>query len=709
MISRILCSLGFLLCGGSTLVHAQSYGNLPLRFEENRGQINPQARFQARGDGYQVFLTVNGATLALHKGVAPSPKPAAYKSFHPQTQPSDIVGLTFVGGNANPKLTGLGQVAAKTSYLIGRDQNGWLTGIRNYQKVRYESVYPDTDLIFYGHGRELEFDFILARGADPSRIRVRLTGAKQLKIDAEGNAVLHTSDKDLVLRAPIAYQRRADSRQLVSARYVLSANNEIEFEIGPYDTQEPLVIDPVLSYSSYLGGSNFDALLNVTVDREGFAYATGFTCSVDFPTMNPLQSQNLAGTFGGCTAFVSKFNQSGSELVYSTYLGGTGGFETGLSIAVDQNFNAYLTGVTLSPDFPLQNPFQAQNSGGAEAYVAELNPSGTGLVYSSFLGGSGDDIGLDIAIDGEGAAYVTGDTSSPNFPVRHPLQATFNGGQSDAFVAKIEPRGTAIAFATYMGGSNEDHGFGIALDFARNIYVAGYSNSVDFPATQHAFQPASAGGFDAVVFKLTNNGQQLIYSTYLGGSGDDQGLDIAVDLFGSAHISGQTCSANFPTRNPAQAAPTGQCAGYAARLDPSGSHLIYSTYLGGSDDANDNFDFARGITTQNVVGPLVFDYVSGQTCSPNFPVAHAIQPNYGGSCDAFVTKLGPTGSIIYSTYLGGAGFDQSHGIAVDKRGDAYVGGSTCSTDFPVSAQALQSAQAGGCDGFVAKIANGNSE
>jgi hypothetical protein len=376
----------------------------------------------------------------------------------------------------------------------------------------------------------------------------------------------------------------------------------------------------------------------------------------------------------------------------------------GLGVAVDQNLSAYLTGVTLSQDFPLENPFQGQNKGGAEAYVAELNPTGTALVYSSFLGGSGDDIGLDIAVDAEGAAYVTGDTSSPDFPVHNPLQSSFNGGPSDAFIAKIQPRGTGLAFATYIGGSDEDHGFGIAIDFARNIYVVGYSKSTDFPTTRQAFQPTSGGGFDAFVFKLSNNGQHLIYSTHLGGGGDDQGLDIGVDLLGSAHISGSTCSADFPTRNPAQPAPTGQCAGFAARLDPSGSHLIYSTYLGGSFN-----DFARGIATRTLAGPWVFDYVSGLTCSPNFPISHAIQPNFGGICDAFVTKLGPTGAIVYSTYLGGSDFDQSHGIAVDGRGNAYVGGITCSTDFPVSENAVQPAQAGNCDGFVAKIADGNPD
>jgi len=702
MIRRLLSPVWFLLFVSSSLVNAQNYGKLTLGFEENAGQINPKARFQARGEGYQVFLTSTGATLALRKEPKQLASPASHRSFRPARPSFDVVGLTFVGANAMTALTGVDELAGKTSYLIGSDKSKWLIGLRNYRQVRYQSLYPATDLVFYGHGRQLEFDFVLAPGADPNHIKIKLTAAEQLDLDREGNLVLHTSDNKLMLRAPLAYQQWEGNRTLISANYLLSKNGELGIQVGPYDTSKPLVIDPVLSYSTYLGGSASDIVLNVAADRYGFAYATGNTCSVDFPTANPFQSQNVGG---GCIAFVSKFNQSGSELVYSTYLGGTDGSETdGLGIAVDQNFNAYLTGVTSSPDFPLENPFQNQKKGGSEAFVVKLNPTGTALVYSSFLGGSGDDFGLDIVVDPEGAAYVTGDTSSPDFPVHNPLQSSFKGGPSDAFVAKIQPQGAGVAYATYIGGSSEDHGFGIALDSARNVYVAGFSNSLDFPTTRHAFQPASAGGFDAVIFKLRNDGQELLYSTYLGGSVDDQGLDIGVDLSGSAHISGSTCSTNFPTHNPAQAAPTGQCAGYAARLDPSGSHLIYSTYLGGS-----NNDFARGIATHTVAGPWVFDYVSGLTCSPNFPVSHAIQPNFGGVCDAFVTKLGPTGAIVYSTYLGGTDFDQSHGIAVDGRGNAYVGGITCSTDFPVSENAVQRTQAGGCDGFVAKIADNNSD
>ena len=702
MIRQFLGRVGLLLFLGSSLVNAQKYGTLPLRFEENGGQINPEARFQARGEGYQVFLTSKGATLALRKAAKQSPRLSSHRSFRAETPSFDLIGLNFVGSNADPELTGIDELADKSSYLIGREKSKWLTGLRNYREVRYESLYPGTDLVFYGHGRHLEFDFVVAAGANPGSIRIKVTGAKQLNMDSEDDVVVHTAGKDLLLRTPVAYQQKKGRRKPVSARYVLSAENELEFQIGPYDKSKPLVIDPVLSYSTYLGGSATDIVLNVAADRHGFAYATGNTCSVDFPTANPFQSQNVGG---GCIAFVSKFNQSGSELVYSTYLGGTDGLETdGLGIAVDQNFNAYLTGVTFSADFPLENPFQVQNKGGAEAFVVELNPTGTALVYSSLLGGSGDDFGLDIVVDPQGAAYVTGDTNSPDFPVHNPLQSSFKGGPSDAFVAKIQPQGAGLAFATYIGGTDEDHGFGIAVDFARNIYVAGYSKSADFPTTPHALQPTSAGGFDSVILKLRSDGQKLLYSTYLGGSADDEGLDIAVDLFGSAHISGSTCSADFPTRNPAQPVPTGQCAGYAARLDPSGSHLIYSTYLGGAFN-----DFARGIATHTVAGPWVFDYVSGLTCSPNFPVSHAIQPNFGGVCDAFVTKLGPTGAIVYSTYLGGTDFDQSHGVAVDGRGNAYVGGITCSTDFPVSENAVQQTQAGNCDGFVSKIADNNPD
>ena len=686
---RFLIATIFLALASRAFAH--DYGKLPMSFEENGGQANRQVKFQARGEGYQVFLTPGGATIALREGT--KLRRGSHISSASAYQ-SDALGLEFVGSDPGVKIVGEGQLPGRSNYLIGSDPHRWHTQLRNYSRVSYEAIYPSTDLVFYGNARELEFDLVLAPGADPNAIKIKLTGAQELRLDNDGNIVLRTSGRDILLRAPFVYQKSIASRKRIPAQFVLSSANEISFHIAAYDASKELVIDPVLSYATYLGGATADEfVLNLTADRTGNAYAVGSTCSTDFPTSHPAQP----AAAGNCDVFVSKLDPTGTHLLYSTYLGGSGG-DTALGVAVDRFGNAYVTGQTFSSDFPLKNALQAHSGGDVEAFVAELNPTGSKLVYSTYLGGSGFDNGLDIAVDRDGSAAVVGETNSTNFPTRKPFQGSLRGS-FNAFITKLKPGGNGLVYSTYLGGTGEDHGYGIALDNFANAYVTGFTNSSDFPTTRHGLQRTLAGGFDAFAAKLNSQGSGLVYSTYLGGAADENGLDVGVDWFGSAHLTGQTCSPDFPTRNPAQASLNGGCNAYVSRLDPTGSVLIYSTYLGGSV-----FDFARGIATQNVLGPLVFDYVGGFTCSPDFPLARPVQSTAPGGCEAFVAKLGPFGGIVYSTYLGGSDFDQVHGVGVDALGNAYVGGGTCSLDFPTTPNAFQTVAPGNCtEGFVAKI------
>jgi len=464
---------------------------------------------------------------------------------------------------------------------------------------------------------------------------------------------------------------------------------ELGFEVGAYDASLPLVIDPTLVYSTYLGGSGFDYGSGIAVDSAGNAYVTGQTYSTDFPTANPFQAARV----GGPDAFVAKLNAAGSALVYSTYLGGNGD-DYGRGIAVDAAGNAYVTGETGSTNFPTANPLQASNAGGNyDAFVAKLNAAGSALVYSTYLGGSDYDYGYGIAVDAAGNAYVTGETFSTNFPTANPLQAS-NAGGPNAFVAKLNAAGSALVYCTYLGGSGGDSGQGIAVDAAGNAYVTGETGS-NFP-TANPFQASNAGGPDAFVARLNATGSALVYSTYLGGNGNDHGSAIAVDAAGNAYVTGETFSTNFPTANPLRASNAGGGDVFVAKLNAAGSALVYCTYLGGS-----SWDYGTGIAV-DAAGNA---YVTGLTGSTNFPTANPLQAaNAGGNYDAFVAKLNAAGSaLVYSTYLGGSDTDFGYGIAVDAAGNAYVTGETYSRNFP-TANAFQNSNSYS-DAFIAKLSS----
>jgi uncharacterized repeat protein (TIGR01451 family) len=530
-------------------------------------------------------------------------------------------------------------------------------------------------------------------------------GGGQMQVGAEGDLVLSANGGEVCFQKPVVYQltgghdpsgTNGGVRRVIDGRYVLEGKNRVSFQLAAYDHSKPLVIDPVLGYSTYLGGIDNDAANGIAVDSAGNAYVTGRTASINFPTMNSIQGANL----GGNDAFVTKLSPTGSALVYSTYLGGSREDQAN-GIAVDSAGNAYVTGVTDSTNFPTVNPFQGASAGSPDAFVTKLSPTGSTLVYSTYLGGSIQDKGYGIAVDSAGNAYVTGNTYSTNFPTKNPFQGAKAGGPdaSDAFVTKLSPTGSALVYSTYLGGSLDDFASGIALDSARNAYVTGYTGSTDFP-TKNPFQGAYGGGFyDAFVTKLSPTGSALVYSTYLGGSGNDPAYGIAVDSARNAYVTGYTSSTNFPTKNPFQAANAGGFFNYDAfvtKLSPTGSALVYSTYLGGSGD-----DYASGIALDSAGNA----YVTGGTVSTNFPIMNPVQGANAGGEDAFVTKLSPTGSaLVYSTYLGGSDYDQANGIALDSARNAYVTGWTISTNFPTK-NPFQGANGGGGneDAFVTKI------
>ncbi len=599
---------------------SESYGKLPLSFEANKGQQDGQVQFLSRGSGYNLFLTNREAVLVLSKPEKPAPRPARNATraiSSPESKPTALR-MQLIAANPAGKVTGEEELPGKVNYFIGHDPAKWRTDVATYARVRYEEVYPGVDLVYYGNQGQLEYDFVVAPGADPSHIRLKVAGARKMYVNGQSQLVVQTAGGSVRWNKPSVYQQAHDQRHAVEGKYVLRRDHEVSFEVAAYDTARPLIIDPILVYSTYLGGSNSDyGGHGIAVDTSGNAYVTGQTYSSDFPTTPGAFQTTKNDDKHFSEAFVTKLNPTGTGLVYSTYLGGSG-IDYGYGIAVDTSGNAYVTGYAGS-DFPTTpGAFQTTYGGDTDAFVTELNPTGSALVYSTYLGGSTGDIsaadyGYAVALGTAGNAYVTGKTYSSDFPTTPGAFQTTHGVFEDAFVTELNPTGSALVYSTYLGASGSDYGNGIAVDTSGNAYVTGYTYSSDFPTTPGAFQTTFGGGFtDAFVTELNPTGTGLVYSTYLGGSGSgyDRGQAIAVDTSGNAYVAGDTDSSNFPT-------------------------------------------------------------------TPG-----AFQRTNAGEDDAFVTKLNPTGTgLVYSTYVGGPGVDFGLGIGVDTSGNAYVAG-YASLDFP---------------------------
>src|SRR5947207_625485 len=492
---------------------SQSYGKLPLHFEANQGQTHQDVRFLARGAGYSLYLTPTEAALTLTKQVSPARKPAAGGKSEPRGPATGTaLRMSFAGANPRPRLTGLEELPGKANYFIGNDPAKWRTNVPTYAKVRYTDLYPRIELLYYGNQRQLEYDLVVRPGADPTRIVLDIQGADRLQVDAQGDLVLQTTVGPIRQRKPVIYQEIDGVRKDIPGGYVLKGEHQVGYKVAAYDASQPLVIDPVLSYSTYLGSSDEEGETRIAVDAAGNAYVAGETVSSNFPTTaGAFQTTFGGGVFGAGDVFVTKLNPTGSALVYSTYLGGSSS-DAGYGIAVDAAGNAYVTGGTGSTDFPTTiGAFQTTKGGGfRDAFVTKLNPTGSALVYSTYLGGSGVNNGFGIAVDALGNAYVTGQTFSTDFPTTPgAIQTTFGGGGGffrggDAFVTKLNPTGSALVYSTYLGGLGSDTGFAIALEYP-NAYVTGHTLSRNFPTTTGAFQTMHGGGFqDAFVTKIAD-------------------------------------------------------------------------------------------------------------------------------------------------------------------------------------------------------------
>jgi len=421
----------------------EAYGKLPLSFEANVGQASRHVAFLSRGEGYTLFLTRHAEAVLLLGTSAPNRTPAqpadklsALVAPQPEAAPPSVLRMKLVGARLVPQAEALNELPAKANYFIGNDPQKWRTDVSTYGKVRFHGIYPGVDLVYYGSQRQLEHDFIVAPGGNPSSIQLAVEGSERLSVDAQGDLVLAMKDGEVRFQRPVVYQERNGLRHEILSSYKLRGANQICFQVAPYDRHRPLIIDPVLSYSTYLGGSSGDAGTGIAVDFTGNAYVTGYTSSTNFPgaSSSTIQSTWGGGFYAFYDAFVAKINPAGSALIYSTYLGGSGD-DQGTGIAVDFAGNAYVTGSTTSTDLPgtSSSTIQSTYGGGADAFVAKINPAGSALVYSTYLGGSATDAGDGIAVDFTGNAYVTGYTLSTEFP------ATSSAPSSQPMAAALTP------------------------------------------------------------------------------------------------------------------------------------------------------------------------------------------------------------------------------------------------------------------------------
>jgi hypothetical protein len=714
--------------------------NAGLRFEPNRGQTDPRVKFLSRNSQYNLFLTENEAVFTL-QSTSPATKSLRRRLLttlhHAPPAKRTVVRMRLLG--ARPKtVTASDQLPGRTNYLIGRDPQGWVRNVPQYSRVNYDEIYPGVDMTFYGNQQAFEFDLIVKPGADPRHIALRVTGARKIRIGPDGDLVLASAAGDLALHKPVAYQWADGRRQSVEANFVARGRSEFGLALGAYDHSRDLVVDPAVIYSTYLGGSGADDGHGVAVDGSGAVYVTGQTSSADFPVTSGAAQSNLLGT---TDAFVTKFTPDGSALVYSTYLGGMnqvggdskGPTSSGNAIAADGAGNAYIAGGTNTSDFPLcpaanNCPAAAQGTyggGTGDAFAVKLDSNGA-LAYSTFIGGSDDDVAEGLAIDSTGNIYVGGQTLSSNLPVRTPLQGVYKG-MNDGFIAKID--GTAgsatlgnFQFLDYLGGSQADLVSGISLDGLGNIYVAGITISTDFPVrgsspyqkqcgTDGKCNPNSQGAQDdSFVTAIKSDLSQYIYSTYFGGSGADDAETMTADSSGNVYFTGLTSSTDLVTVNPYSSKLGGTTAApatnnvFVAELDPAGSNAKYVTYLGGS-----GADVAFGIA----LDANARIYLTGQTVSTDFPIVKEFQNVLAGTSDAFVSLLDPSktgkSQLVFSTYLGGTGAEntQSPGIAVDSSDNIYVTGDTASSStgtppFPIL-NGYQTTLKGTSAAFLTKI------
>ena len=732
-----------------------AYGALPLAFETNQGQTDPEVRYLAHGQSYQLFLTNQEAVLTLRQPATAAAKstkgasPVAARMHHKPNAAvkTSILRMHFDGANPAAEIAGTKQLPGKTNYFIGNDPKKWHTDIPSYEAVRYQGIYPGVDMLFYGHQQRLEYDFIVAPGADPNAIALSINGARKLQLNKQGDVLMSVAGGKVALQKPVIYQEVNGQRREIAGNYTIANDHQIRFAVADYDRTQPLTIDPVLNYSTYVGGEALDNANGIALDSAGNAYIAGDTTSTSFPQLHA-----EAGTPGDIalgTVFVSELNPGGTALLYSTYVGGSGNGSFGEgadAIALDTASppDIYITGFTGSPDFPVSTtvppsqgtaPVSAANGGAA--FITKLTPSASGiaqLAYSSYLGGSVFDEGHGVAVDSTGNAYIAGETISPDYPtVGTQISPPLTSAAGNAFLTEINTTTTgALIYSTYLGGTGPgsnylgfgDIAYAVAIDATSDAYVVGGTTSTDFPTAGAAIAGSAACGANtngsAFISVINTTAGTLGYSHCLSGNtaevafGVDLGTGVPAVATKVAYITGQTVSSNFPQTTGAIPPPANVSQGvvFVSLVNTATGTLQYSTFFGGTAS-----DSGNSITSDSAGNA----YVTGQTASPDFPVTQgALQEarnNPNGT--AFVSKISPNGQgladLIYSTYFGGSGTGNpnqpyaDYGAGIGLFGaNVYIAGQAASpatgaNPFPVTSGSFQTTLNGTTNAFIADL------
>jgi hypothetical protein len=687
-----------LLIAGSGPATHRPLSQAPLRtaappkpfFEANRGQAGDEVKFISRGKGFTLLLTANEAVLSPRGGTG-----------------ADALRLRLVGGRSEPHAAGIEELPGKVNYLLGNDPRSWRTGVPTYGKVRYEEVYPGVDLVYHTDQQAMEYDFIVAPAADPRLIRLAFGGAREARIDERGDLVLSAPFGELRQRRPVAYQELDGVRREVAAEYEIGADGDVGFRVAAYDASQALVIDPVMTYSTHLGGSSGELAFGLAVDGTGNVYVGGSTGSSDFPTTAggfDTSFNGPAAVLAEADAVVTKLAPDGASLVYSTYLGGSGA-DWIHDLEIDAVGNVYVTGVTASSDFPTTpGAFDTSLGGQFDGFVAKLASDGASLVFSTFFGGGLEDAGRQLELDAAGVVHLAGSTSSADFPVTAGVfDTSFNGDgfSGDSFVAGLSADGGSLLYASYLGGFRHDEVWGHDLDAEGNIYVTGPTESTDYPTTPGAFDASYNGGAcDAFVTKLTPGATSLAYSTYLGGPGCDYARSLAVDAQGNVVVAGQTDLPGFPTTagafDTSHNSP-GREDFFVSKLDANGAALVYSTYLGGN-----GWDYGAFLYLADDGSVYLTGRASSSTTLPTTPDAFDRRADRWD--ELYVARLDAAGSqLLYGTYLGGNEDEGGFAVTGDASGAVYVLGETRSLDFPTTTGTFDRTLDGFSDLVVVKL------